>query len=89
MSEKSSRFGSLRGVLRENVAPVPEAKGKKPASAPAPVEVAKPAPFSNQMFKLTQRRLKQAAAIEDRPQFEILEAALADYFAKHHPELLK
>jgi len=38
---------------------------------------------------LTQRRLKQAAAIEDRPQFEILEAALADYFAKHHPDLLK
>ena len=74
--KKPARFGSLKALGR-------------PALEPAPAKVSSNVlePFSSHLMGDTKARLKQAAAIERRKQYETVEQAVLEYLSRHHPEL--
>lgn len=77
---KKSRFGMLKGV-RDSVQPEP-----MPVSPAVPVkDDSTQEPFSCTLSRGMKRRLKKASADEDRKQYMLVEQALEEYLAKHHP----
>ena len=81
-AEKQSRFGVLRGVRDSSQQPV------SPLPEPAPlIDDTKQEPFSCTLSRGMKRRLKKASADEGRKQYLLVEQALAEYLAQHHPEI--
>lgn len=74
------------GVLKDVKAQVQEDQTEQ--AAPVPVaDEPKQQPFSSTLNAELKRRLKMATAAEGRKQYLLLEQALEEYLAKHHPSL--
>ncbi|MBB5235966.1 hypothetical protein [Deinococcus budaensis] len=84
--KKAGRFSGLDSIRSKPEAAVPVSP---PAASLAVAEdkSAKPEPFSSHLRNGTKRRLRQAAAREDRKLFETLEQAVEEYLSKHHPDI--
>jgi len=88
--KKAGRFSGLDSIRSkpEAAAPVPVSSPPAPAAAPDDQgKTNKPEPFSSHLLRATKRRLRQAAAREDRKLFETLEQAVEEYLSKHHPDI--
>ncbi|MFC5849606.1 hypothetical protein [Deinococcus petrolearius] len=91
MSAEGKKAGRFSGL--DSIRSKPDAAAPVPASPPAAPPAAaddksdKPEPFSSHLLNGTKRRLRQAAAREDRKLFETLEQAVEEYLSKHHPDI--
>jgi hypothetical protein len=89
-AKKSGRFSNLDLVRRPEAAT--SAATVAPPAPPAPTtdrttDGDKPEPFSSHLKPGTKRRLKQAAAKEERKVLETLEQAVTEYLSKYHPNI--
>ena len=80
--QKPKRFDTLNSIR----------KGATVSAAPAVAEEADqagrlPHPYSTYLVPATKRRLKQAAAREDRKQFELVEQAVLEFLEKYYPDI--
>lgn len=77
--KKPGRFGALGELTKA----APQVQLDPPT--PTPENTLEP--FSSHLLKVTKRRLKQAAAREDRKLYEALEQAVAEYLDKYHRDI--
>jgi hypothetical protein len=81
--KKPSRFGMLKGVR--------DAPPANPEAAVQPAGLARDdstqEPFSCTLSRGMKRKLKKACADEGRRQYLLVEQALEEYLARHHPTL--
>lgn len=84
--KKSSRFGMLKGV-RDAAQAEPAQEVSPPPPATPVKDDSTQEPFSCTLSRGMKRRLKKASAEEDRKQYLLVEQALSEYMAKHHPKI--
>lgn len=85
--KKQGRFSGLESIRSKPDTAAPTDTSTSAAPPRAKGDSDRPEPFSSHLLPGTKRRLKQAAAKEDRKQFETLEQAVVEYLNKYHPDI--
>lgn len=90
-AKKPSRFGILKGVRESAQVAAEEHRAHVQEITPEPGAPLKDdtaqEPFSCTLSRSMKRRLKKASADEGRKQYMLVEQALVEYLANHHPDI--